>query len=77
MKYFRIDKNSEIDLQIDKVLKENGPVLCELNISEDVRIEPKAQAIKNADGTITSKPLNDMYPYLPVEEIDFNNNFFR
>lgn len=77
MKYFKIDNNSEIDLQIDKVLKENGPVLCELNISEDVRIEPKAQAIKNADGTITSKPLNDMYPYLPVEEIDFNNNFFR
>jgi acetolactate synthase-1/2/3 large subunit len=77
MKYFKIDSNSEIDLQIEKVLKENGPVLCELNISEDVRIEPKAQAIKNADGTITSKPLNDMYPYLPSEEIEFNNNFFR
>jgi acetolactate synthase-1/2/3 large subunit len=77
IKYFKIDNNSEIDLQIEKVLKENGPVLCELNISEDVRIEPKAQAIKNADGTITSKPLNDMYPYLPSEEIDFNNNFFR
>jgi acetolactate synthase-1/2/3 large subunit len=77
LKYYQINNNSEIDDTILNVLKEVGPVLCELNISEDVRIEPKAQAIKNSDGTITSKPLNDMYPYLPEEEINYNNNFFR
>jgi acetolactate synthase-1/2/3 large subunit len=77
LKYYKINNNSEIDNTILNVLKEVGPVLCELNISEDVRIEPKAQAIKNSDGTITSKPLNDMYPYLPEEEINYNNNFFR
>ena len=77
LKYYQINDNLEIEDTILKVLKEEGPVLCELNISEDVRIEPKAQAIKNLDGTITSKPLNDMYPYLPQEEINYNNNFFR
>lgn len=33
---------------------------------------PKVQAQKLPDGNMVSKPLEDMWPYLPAEEIAHN-----
>jgi acetolactate synthase-1/2/3 large subunit len=75
--YFKILNNKEVDVKLTQVINHNRPLICELNISEDVRIEPKAQAFRNSEGVLESKPLHDMYPYLSAEEIQYNLNFYK
>ena len=57
---------------MDQVLEIDGPTICEIKISPDQWISPKASSFKNADGKLESKPLDDMFPFLPVAEIDEN-----
>ena len=47
--------------------KAKVPALCELNIAIDQGITPKASAFRREDGTLESRPLEDMAPFLPKE----------
>jgi acetolactate synthase-1/2/3 large subunit len=75
--YFVINGNDEISEVAEKVLKENRFSICEINLSYDVKITPKAIAFKKEDGTLESKPLEDMFPFLPEEEIKYNMNLVK
>jgi acetolactate synthase I/II/III large subunit len=61
---------------IDAVLAEPGPILCEVMISPDQEITPKASAFRRPDGSLESRPLEDMYPFLPREEVYANMHLF-
>jgi acetolactate synthase-1/2/3 large subunit len=67
--YARIENNAELDEGIRKTLDFDGPLICELNISPDQGISPKAAAFRREDGTFESRPLEDMAPFLPREEV--------
>jgi len=54
------------------VLTGADPVLCRLNIRRDQVIAPKVQSLKLSDGRMMSKPLEDMWPYLPADELAEN-----
>ena len=54
----------------------DGPVLCEVNISPEQGITPKASSFVRDDGKIKSRPLEDMFPFLPREEIWENMHLF-
>ena len=49
---------------LDQVLKNNGPVICEVKSPENQQIIPTNTAETNSNGVMTSKPLEDMYPFL-------------
>jgi acetolactate synthase-1/2/3 large subunit len=51
----------------EKVLKTVGPVICEVITPTNAEIIPSVSSQKLPDGTMVSKPLHDMYPYLPSE----------
>lgn len=72
MKYYRIEKNKELSKVIDAVLKEEGPVFCEVVVSPEQKFEPKASSKKLEDGTIVSAPLEDLAPFLSREELKEN-----
>ncbi len=74
--YGRILKNGDIGEGITHVLSVNGPVLCEVNISPEQGITPKSSAFIREDGTIESRPLEDMFPFLPREEVWENAHLF-
>jgi acetolactate synthase-1/2/3 large subunit len=76
LKYVYILNNSELDQGITQALATNGPVLCEVNISPEQGITPKASSFVREDGTIESRPLEDMFPFLPREEIWENMHLF-
>ena len=40
----------------------------EVNCSDDQKIIPAVHSAKNADGSMTSKPIEDMYPTLERKE---------
>ncbi len=54
------------------MLAEAGPVVCEVVLPEDYIFQPKTSSERKADGRMVSKPLEDLYPFLPREE--FENN---
>ena len=72
MKYYRCDKNKELSKIIDEVLKEEGPVFCEVVVSPEQIFEPKASSKRLEDGTIVSAPLEDLAPFLSREELKEN-----
>jgi acetolactate synthase-1/2/3 large subunit len=74
--YFRIRNNTELPTVISQVLATDGPALCEVNIAIEQGISPKASAFRRADGTLESRPLEDMAPFLPREEIHENMHLF-
>jgi acetolactate synthase-1/2/3 large subunit len=74
--YDRIGDRSELGPGIARVLALGGPVLCEVVVSPDQEIVPKASAFRREDGTLESRPLEDMAPFLPRDEVWHNMHLF-
>lgn len=74
--YGRIDSNEQVTLGVLAMLEVDGPTLCEVKISPHAIVTPKSSAFRRPDGTIESRPLEDMAPFLPREEIHDNMNQF-
>lgn len=74
--YSAIHNNDEITPGIQRVLASAGPALCELNIAIEQGITPKASAFRREDGTLESRPLEDMAPFLPRQEVWDNMHLF-
>lgn len=72
----RIDNNDGLVRGIRAALDAEGPTICEVKISPDQGITPKASAFRRADGSFESRPLEDMAPFLPREEIWENMHLF-
>jgi len=53
---------------IKYILNYDGPVVCEVICEKWQEVIPTLMGKKNDDGTITAKPLEDMYPFLSREE---------
>jgi acetolactate synthase-1/2/3 large subunit len=58
------------DLRADvcRVLAMDGPVVCDVSVLPDELRAPRMQSYQKPDGSFVSKPLEDMYPFLPREE---------
>jgi acetolactate synthase-1/2/3 large subunit len=74
--YHRLAHSDGLASGIRTVLAESGPVLCEVMIGPDQEITPKASAFRRPDGSLESRPLEDMYPFLPREEVYENMHLF-
>ena len=68
--YVSIHSNSELAEKTEQALAMEGPVFCEVFVTLDQNFEPKASSKKLPDGTMISAPLEDLYPFLPEEEMD-------
>ena len=76
MSYSRIGTNPDLEGGIQHCLEQPGPGLCEVHISPEQRISPKASAFRRPDGTFESRPLEDMAPFLPRDEVWENMHLF-
>jgi len=72
IEYFKVSEGKKLDETLGKVLKHKGPVLCEVICLRDQEIVPTVSSYKKEDGTIVSKPLEDMYPFL--DRVEFLSN---
>lgn len=71
IRYFGATSSKELTEVIEEVLAIKGPVICEIFSPPNQEIVPNVSSLKKPDGTLVSKPLEDMYPFLDREE------FFR
>jgi len=63
----RINNQDNLKEQIQSVLQSLGPVICEIMLDPEEKMEPKLSSEKKNDGSMVSKPLEDMYPFLDRE----------
>jgi len=64
----RIAHTEELNSKIDSVLKAPGPMVCEIIMEENQPLIPRVSSLKKPDGTIISKPIEDLFPFLSREE---------
>ena len=66
--YFKINNVGELREKLAKVIAAPGAIICEVICPENQEIIPAVSAVKNKDGSMTSKPIEDMYPFLQRSE---------
>ena len=54
--------------EVRRVLAMEGPVLCDVRVIPDEIRAPRLSSHQKADGSFVSKPLEDLFPFLPREE---------
>ena len=55
-----------------KALDTPGPVLCEIVVRPDEPRIPRLASFRKADGSMASRPLEDLFPFLDREEFHSN-----
>lgn len=68
IEFFKVDSVQSLSQTLDKVFAIDKPVICEIICPQNQEIIPNVSSLKLDDGTMISKPLEDMYPYLDREE---------
>jgi acetolactate synthase-1/2/3 large subunit len=63
-----IPDQSDLRAQVRRVLSAPGPVLVDVHVIPDEMRAPRLQSYQKPDGSMVSKPLEDMFPFLPREE---------
>jgi acetolactate synthase-1/2/3 large subunit len=66
---FVLNRHAEIDTVLAEVFAASGPTVCVVNLTPDYIYAPKTSSQKLPDGRMVSKPLDDMFPFLPLEEL--------
>ena len=74
IKAFRINQPSEVNDIVNQVLNYDGPVICDVIVPREQEIVPTVASRVNDDGSMSSRPLEDMYPFLDRKE--YKNNIF-
>jgi acetolactate synthase-1/2/3 large subunit len=68
----RITSQRNLREQVRSVLNTPGPVVCDVQVIPDEVRGPRLSSMQRADGSLVSKPLEDLWPFLPREEFYAN-----
>lgn len=68
----RIAEPKELRQQLAAVLRQPGPVVCEVLVQPDQSIGPRVSSAVRGDGSMVSRPLEDLWPFLDREEFRGN-----
>lgn len=72
LKTVRISNQKNLKEDVQNVLEMDGTVVCEVMIDPDLQTAPKMSSIAKPDGSMVSKPLEDLWPFLDREEFKAN-----
>ena len=75
--YRAVHSPDELEGTIREVLGQEGAFVCEVFVTKYQKTEPKTSSKKLPDGRMVSAPLEDMYPFLPQEEMEENMRISR
>ena len=68
--FLRCDRPADVEDTIARAMAVNGPVAVEIKALRDHRLIPAVTSVRLPDGRMQSKPLHDMFPYLPEGEVE-------
>jgi acetolactate synthase-1/2/3 large subunit len=67
-----LDHRDDLRGKIREVLAMDGPALCEVVVAPDEPRIPRLASSQRKDGTMVSRPLEDLFPFLDREEFQQN-----
>ncbi|MCB0748752.1 MAG: thiamine pyrophosphate-binding protein, partial [Ignavibacteriae bacterium] len=70
--YFSLLNHDNIDDKIIEFLSYNGVALLEVFIDPNQSFEPKSASMRLEDGSMVSRPLEDLAPFLDRDELKLN-----
>jgi acetolactate synthase-1/2/3 large subunit len=70
--FARIAGKAGLNRQIRTVLEMDGPVVCEVMVAPNEERIPRAASYIRPDGSMGSKPLEDLFPFLDRDEFKQN-----
>ena len=70
--YYKLEDNQTLSEDLDRILAQDAPFVCEVFVDTKQNFEPKVAAKKLPDGTMVSATLENMSPFLPEEELREN-----
>jgi acetolactate synthase-1/2/3 large subunit len=68
----RILSQANLSEQVRGVLETPGPVVCDVHVIPDEVRGPRLSSMQRPDGSMVSKPLEDLWPFLDREEFRAN-----
>lgn len=71
-KTFKIENQINLEENLKEILNTDGPVVCEVILSPEEKMQPKLSSEIKPDGKMVSKPLEDMFPFLDRDEFRKN-----
>jgi acetolactate synthase-1/2/3 large subunit len=63
-----IPDQTDLKRQVKEVLQSPGPVVCEVMVWPDEPRAPSLSSVQRPDGSMVSKPLEDLWPFMEREE---------
>ena len=72
IRYVRLDNQENLKQKLKQIVGCGDPVICEIIMDPNQQQIPKVLNKRNPDGTIETKPIEDMYPYLTRKELKEN-----
>jgi acetolactate synthase-1/2/3 large subunit len=63
-----IGDQSNLAAEVRNALDMSGPVVCDVHVLPDEARAPRLQSYQKPDGSFVSKPLEDLFPFLPRNE---------
>jgi acetolactate synthase-1/2/3 large subunit len=70
--FARITDKATLNQSIREVLQAPGPIVCEVMVAPSEDRIPRAASFIRPDGSMGSRPLEDLFPFLPREEFRAN-----
>ena len=70
--FVRISTPKELKRQVERILAMPGSVVCEVMIDPDVPSAPRLASQALPDGRMVSRPMEELAPFLPPEELAEN-----
>jgi acetolactate synthase-1/2/3 large subunit len=70
--FLRCDTHSTLHYAIKETLSREGPQMCEVVLDPEQPFSPRVSSKRLPDGRMVTAPLEDMFPFLPREELAAN-----
>ncbi len=67
--FMMVERVEDLKASIEKAHQTRGPILCEVLSGAAQEIIPTVSSYKRDDGTMESKPLDEMYPFMSPEDL--------
>jgi acetolactate synthase-1/2/3 large subunit len=72
LSFARIECQSDLAEQVRRVIATDGPIVCEVMTPADEPRAPSLSSMRKADGSMVSRPLEDLWPFLDRDEFAAN-----
>jgi len=68
----RLESHEGLGQRLAEILALDGPVICDVKVDPDLLTAPRLSSEVRPDGSIVSRPLEDLWPFLDREELARN-----